>query len=147
MISKSISHHSLADESGGEEILYPRKALLINISEELAVSPGTPNFARVESPSTPSSVLSPARKAKKRSSDEFAFDQSGYSISKVPLSPMQIKYEKHEKPSLRKHHSIALGTSSVPAQARERRRGGSVRVSTNSNVSSANSHEIGRAHV
>lgn len=130
-----VFHHSVADESGGEEILYPRKPNLTNISEE------TPTY-----PTSPSAFLSPTRKAKKRSSDEFAFDQMGFPVPKVPTSVTSTKIEKTEKPSLRKHHSIALGSSISATPARERRRGGSVRVSMNPGSPSNHSLSQGSRH-
>ncbi|KAI5124025.1 hypothetical protein M0805_003856 [Coniferiporia weirii] len=134
------SHRSAADESGGEEILYPRKALV----EVPGGAPPVPSrhqgnealhldssFPAPLSP--PSSFLSPTRKAKKRSSDEFALDQSGFLIPKVSTSSsnttIQVR-EKDERQSLRKHHSIALGSSPSVVLPRERRRGGSMRIST-----------------
>ncbi|KAH7905441.1 hypothetical protein BJ138DRAFT_773101 [Hygrophoropsis aurantiaca] len=95
---------SMADESGGEEILYPRKphasdflhptdqpkidALSVDDSPALLL-PSLPLDSLLAEPSAPSSVPSsppsaftPLRKAKKRTSDEFEMDQSGSLVSK-----------------------------------------------------------------
>ncbi|KAH8108495.1 hypothetical protein DFH11DRAFT_1633216 [Phellopilus nigrolimitatus] len=140
---KTRTHRSMADESGGEEILYPRKTLLIEISKEaLPVLPGHEGSRAVrESPSPsvptspPSSFLSPTRKAKKRSSDEFAFDQSGFLIPKVSANDANSSLQNHakdEKQALRKHHSLALSSTTAAALPREKKRGGSVRMSIGS---------------
>lgn len=82
------------------------------------------------SSSPPSSFtpLTPLRKAKKRTSDEFEMDHSGLLLSKrssVSTSKDRQLASKEEKPSsLRKHRSTAstASTSSTRERARERRR-------------------------
>lgn len=95
-------------------------------SETLSV----PSAAKDSAPSSPpSAFISPARKAKKRSSDEFAFDQSGFLIPKAPS--ITSTREKEDK-STRKHHSYALGTSATSTSTRDRRRSNSIRMSLGS---------------
>ncbi|KAH7927709.1 hypothetical protein BV22DRAFT_1060422 [Leucogyrophana mollusca] len=140
---------SIAEESGGEEILYPRKphasdflhpsdqpktesltmeespALLLPSlpAESLLAEPIAPS-----APSSPPSAFTPLRKAKKRTSDEFEMDQSGSLVSKHVGSSSGSKdrtnsgsKDKDEKPSsARKHRS--LGTSvSGSASSRDRK--------------------------
>ncbi|KAG9318300.1 hypothetical protein JVU11DRAFT_384 [Chiua virens] len=136
---------STADESGGEEILYPRQPhssdLLhpfdrVKYSSPEPPSPIVPPLPTEQSllsdvsSSPPSSFtpLTPLRKAKKRTSEEFEMDysgslagkRSGVSISKDHTQPVI----KEEKTSLRKHRSTAstASTTSVRDRARDRRR-------------------------
>ena len=136
---------SVADESGGEEILYPRQPhgpdLLhpfdrVNPSSPEPPSPIVPPLPTEQSllsdvsSSPPSSFtpLTPLRKAKKRTSDEFEMDNSGLLVSKrssVSTKDRGQPVSKEEKPSsLRKHRSTAstASTSSARDRARERRR-------------------------
>lgn len=80
--------------------------------------------------SPPSSFLSPVRKARKRSSDEFVLDQSGI-LSKLALNgPADLADDQHPDVTLQqKRQSAALVPSSNASPARDRRRGGSVRLS------------------
>lgn len=86
---------------------------------------------RDSSPTTlpPSSFLPATRNARKRSSDEFALDQSGFLVPKetankgVPSSTRD-KDDRHVK----KHSSLALGSSVSTVTPRDRKRG-SVRMS------------------
>ncbi|KAI9569102.1 hypothetical protein HD554DRAFT_2204797 [Boletus coccyginus] len=117
---------SVADESGGEEILYPRQPhgpdLLHPFDRAMPSSPEPPSpivpplpteqsLLTDVSSSPPSSFtpLTPLRKAKKRTSDEFDLDHSGSLLPKGPLS-------KEEK------SSSLPSTSSARDRARERRR-------------------------
>ncbi|OAX43805.1 hypothetical protein K503DRAFT_707752 [Rhizopogon vinicolor AM-OR11-026] len=140
---------SMADESGGEEILYPRKPhgsdLLHPI--DLPTYPSTPSEERLSSPTLPTehslvnsssvpssapSAFTPLRKAKKRTSDEFEMDQTGSLVSKsrqsgVPSIPKDrsgsTARDKDEKPaSARKHRSIGSTVSGGTSRDRTRRR-------------------------
>ncbi|EJD02073.1 uncharacterized protein FOMMEDRAFT_29176 [Fomitiporia mediterranea MF3/22] len=129
--------HFIPDESGGEEILYPRKPLHVEITRSPVLNKSTSQASRQgdSSPSVPtsppSSFLSPTRKAKKRSSDEFALDQSGFLVKPSSSNGTSSHREGGDKPAsqlTRKHQSL-VGPSSSGVPAREKRRGGSVRVS------------------
>ncbi|KAG6379088.1 hypothetical protein JVT61DRAFT_11524 [Boletus reticuloceps] len=131
---------STADESGGEEILYPRQPhgsdLLhpfdcVKPSSPEPPSPIVPPLPTEQSllsdvsSSPPSSFtpLTPLRKAKKRTSDEFEMDHSGLLVAK-PKDRSQPVSKEEKASSLRKHRSTAstASTSSARDRARERRR-------------------------
>ncbi|KAF7322709.1 CMGC/DYRK/DYRK2 protein kinase [Mycena chlorophos] len=90
---------SMTEESGGEEILYPRKANPAELPPQ---------------PSPPPSAFAQPKRARKRTSDEFELDQTGSLVSKrTPKSP------KEEKPSARKHRSLNVTS---PNKTKDRRR-------------------------
>ncbi|KAF5357893.1 hypothetical protein D9756_001787 [Leucocoprinus leucothites] len=136
---------SVAEESGGEEILYPRNLNSSGASESArsgkahrsslstrAFEDDTPKVPRSLNldalPSLPPSAFTPARRARKRTSDEFEMDQHGSLVSKrtgtVSIVPDKPKEEKTA--SARKHRSLNVSTSSVTSprdgKARDRRR-------------------------
>ncbi|KIJ69629.1 hypothetical protein HYDPIDRAFT_24450 [Hydnomerulius pinastri MD-312] len=143
---------SMADESGGEEILYPRQphgsdflhpldhVKASSPSPEEPPSPLVPPLpteqsllSDVSAPSSPPSSfapLTPLRKAKKRTSDEFEMDHTGSLTAKRvgPSSALKdriVSGSKDEKSSTaRKHRSTASTSSNSGARdrARERRR-------------------------
>ncbi|KAH9857780.1 hypothetical protein C2E23DRAFT_719720 [Lenzites betulinus] len=128
------SQRSAADESGGEEILYPRQPhpptedLPVPLmpaelaSEALAA-------AALDSPSDtntpPSAFASPAHRARKRTSEEFELDHSGALVSKHSSSSNATPLAVKDKDKLRRHRSLGVG---VPApvtpkdKVKERRR-------------------------
>ncbi|KAG2149278.1 hypothetical protein DEU56DRAFT_781420 [Suillus clintonianus] len=140
------SRRSLADESGGEEILYPRKPF----GSELLHPTHLPNYppASPEEPpspllppllteqpfiggpvvvSSPPSAFTPQRKAKKRTSDEFEMDHTGSLVSKLSGAPKDrtgsTTRDRDEKSaSTRKHRSIGSSVSGSASRDRTRRR-------------------------
>lgn len=122
---------SLPDESGEEEIVYPRKPLRDDkvtpfSRKQSSPVPTTPLSEPLSSP--PSAFYSPARKAKKRSSDEFAFEQSNPLSSQNASNHDSTSSEKESRAS--KHHSLAvLPSSSSVNSFKEKRRGNSMRMS------------------
>ncbi|TDL27191.1 hypothetical protein BD410DRAFT_739913 [Rickenella mellea] len=125
---------SMTEESGGEEILYPRKPLATegpSTDHDLNSLPALPGLTlpsqlhpRSHLHLPPSAFTSPTRKAKKRTSDEFAMDHSGFLISKISGSShadasVHIK-GKEEKLSSRKHRSLGLGILSTSGPVRDR---------------------------
>ena len=121
----------MTEESGGEEILYPRKMSRIDISKQPL--PSEPLKAHDESPLSPSaepppvdpdfiaqtsppSAFPPLRKARKRTSEEFEIDNTGTLISKSSGS----QKEGDGKTSTRKHRSLGGGSVSSPTTPRER---------------------------
>lgn len=144
------SRPSIADESGGEEILYPRN--LNNSAPESAklekgprmslstrVDPlqdETPRIARPHDhpldldplPTLPPSAFPLARRAKKRTSDEFEMDQHGSLVSKRTGygSGGSDKTAEEKGTSVRKHRSLNVSTSSTisprDGKTRDRRR-------------------------
>ncbi|KAG6811482.1 hypothetical protein H0H92_007174, partial [Tricholoma furcatifolium] len=138
---------SIADESGGEEILYPRQpSAPISephvqpqvASQDLDIQPSVDaKPSESDAPSSPPSAYGSAsvRKAKKRTSGEFEMDQFGTMVSKQP-APSQTS--KDEKSSVRKHRSLNAGTSSSTSRdlkGRERRRD-SIGLTINSSLKS-----------
>lgn len=120
---------SIADESGGEEILYPRnmKADQGHSSEDTPKVPRLPNRspASDNQPMSPPSAFNPStRKARKRTSDEFELDQTGSLVSKYSGSSSSGREKgKEDKLSTRKHRS--LNVSSPPSRdvkGKDRRR-------------------------
>lgn len=133
----------MTEESGGEEILYPRKNNTVDTPrhplplerleshEESPFSSPHSDLPAVESESalqtSPPSAFAP-RKAKKRTSDEFEFDNAGTLITKQrPGSSGGLKDKAREdKTSSRKHRSLGGGVPSSAAtprdKAKERRR-------------------------
>ncbi|KZP29987.1 hypothetical protein FIBSPDRAFT_1038668 [Athelia psychrophila] len=132
---------SMAEESGGEEILYPRKTNQVDLarhplpidrleSHEESPFPSPPDeFQTLEpeyglQPSSPPSAFTP-RKAKKRTSDEFEFDNSGSLVSKQhPESSGGLKDQtRDDKTSSRKHRSLGVGAagSTTPKDKIKRR--------------------------
>ncbi|KAF8906034.1 hypothetical protein CPB84DRAFT_1770885 [Gymnopilus junonius] len=130
---------SIADESGGEEILYPRNlntsiavAEASRVKTEVAATmEDTPRPYRTPEHSTgpennastspPTSFNQNARKARKRSSDEFEMDQTGSLVSKHASSASALK-DKAKDDKARRHRSLNLGTSSKDNKGKERRR-------------------------
>ncbi|KAJ7684810.1 CMGC/DYRK/DYRK2 protein kinase [Mycena polygramma] len=126
---------SMTEESGGEEILYPRKLnsgpppdLPSPLEPSDGLSPPvasvdlSPKSAHIPPPldlslsgvqAPPSAFSQPPRRAKKRTSDEFELDQSGALVSK------RLKDKKDDKAAVRKHRSLNVGS---PNKTKERRR-------------------------
>ncbi|KAG6816950.1 hypothetical protein H0H87_001465 [Tephrocybe sp. NHM501043] len=134
---------SLADESGGEEILYPRQppapVIPVNppktdvISQEVSALSVDPKGDPPSSP--PSAYVPSARKTKKRTSGEFEMDQFGTLVSKQRSTSHS---NKDEKASVRKHRSLNVSTSSLSPRdlkGKERRRE-SVGLTINSSLKS-----------
>ena len=144
---------SIADESGGEEILYPRNTIgpLFDLSS-LKLNPDdqTPKVARLlDRPPLPNSDLSLSppsafnqisRRARKRTSDEFEFDQSGSLVSKSSGSGKdKAKDAKDDKMTTRRHRSLNAGISSAKdIKGKDRRRdSATLTISSNLKISSA----------
>ncbi|KAK0441175.1 uncharacterized protein EV420DRAFT_1623060 [Desarmillaria tabescens] len=133
---------SITEESGGEEILYPRKVTApapklpkptfgASFADEL--SPQVPELSLSESSSPPSAFSPPIRRAKKRSSDEFELDQTGSLVSKHVGASGSSK-AKEEKPSTRRHRSLNSGNISTRESKTRKRE--SIGLSTGSSVKS-----------
>lgn len=138
---------SITDESGGEEILYPRNLnplvpdlplklpsdfLRSDEQSSLGHPPPEPRPSVSPSPSSPPSAFTqPPRRAKKRTSDEFEMDQFGTLVSKR-VGPTKSQ---DEKATVRKHRSLNVNSpsSSRDGKGKERRRE-SVGLTINSNV-------------
>ncbi|KAJ3796768.1 CMGC/DYRK/DYRK2 protein kinase [Lentinula aff. detonsa] len=135
---------SMTEESGGEEILYPRKSS--TAAPRLPDLPSADAFSSTFSISSapvdavaatslpPSAFSPPQRKARKRSSDEFEMDQTGLLVIKR-VGPTDRS--KDEKPITRKHRSVTATVSpSSPRDSRgkERRRESSGLTTMNSGM-------------
>ncbi|KAK7043784.1 serine/threonine protein kinase, CMGC, dual-specificity [Paramarasmius palmivorus] len=114
------SRPSMTEESGGEEILYPRK------SKPTELPPSIPSDPNVALSSPPSSFNQAPRRARKRTSDEFELDQTGSLVSKRATSMSAKDKPKDEtRPSARKHRSFTASSVTNPsreAKGKERRR-------------------------
>ncbi|KAL4249574.1 protein kinase superfamily protein [Abortiporus biennis] len=131
------SSRSMADESGGEEILYPRHPLPVASTPQSPVvpqdahstdsSPGVPSSQSEANPpvSPPSSFITPTHRARKRTSEEFELDNTGLLVSKhaSPTSSVGSK-EKDKSASVRKHRSLGVGlpSSATPKERPKDRR-------------------------
>lgn len=133
---------SVAEESGGEEILYPRnpssgasqsnskfrKGHKASLSDYIVSNQDHSIYDGL--PALPPSSFTPARRAKKRTSDEFEMDQHGSLVSKRSgTGSTSSDIGKGEKTistaSARKHRSLNAGTSSMSprdGRPRDRRR-------------------------
>ncbi|KAF8078194.1 CMGC/DYRK/DYRK2 protein kinase [Lyophyllum atratum] len=143
------SKPSIADESGGEEILYPRKFTapvpdlparpqVDTAAQESQPPASESNASEADPPSSPpSAFVSSVRKAKKRTSGEFEMDQFGTLVSKQRAVNAHPGKAKDEKASVRKHRSLNVNTISSPrdAKGKERRRE-SVGLTINSSIKS-----------
>ncbi|RDB21185.1 hypothetical protein Hypma_011360 [Hypsizygus marmoreus] len=155
---------SIADESGGEEILYPRKVSapipdlprpsIANPAPETTSAPSRlePKTPESSNPPTspPSAFTQTTRRAKKRTSDEFEMDQFGALVSKRAGNTHTPK-AKDEKPSVRKHRSLNVNSAqsaslSRDVKSKERRRE-SVGLTINSSMKSPPSSKAGERHV
>ncbi|KAG6878758.1 hypothetical protein C0993_008057 [Termitomyces sp. T159_Od127] len=123
---------SIADESGGEEILYPRQpsapfpnrvSTEVQTTSHETSSTAEPQAAQqkaddgdLPSPSSPpSAYVTSIRKTKKRSSGEFETDHFGSLVSKRTAS----QSTREEKLLVRKHRSLNVSSSSSSSSARE----------------------------
>ncbi|KAK7466914.1 serine/threonine protein kinase, CMGC, dual-specificity [Stygiomarasmius scandens] len=135
-VPKSLrARPSMTEESGGEEILYPRQANSIAAGAAKHPMPEALTIAQTDSSSSepnvavspPSSFTLPHRRAKKRTSDEFEMDQTGSLVSKR-ASSMSSKERPQEdvKPYSRRHRSLNAGSISGSiareGKGKERRR-------------------------
>ncbi len=119
---------SIAEESGGEEILYPRTQFSKppTSAHSVLYSP-PPNTA------TPPTAFSPLmNNARKRTSDEFERDQMGSLIERHQRTPSGsiLDGDKEERASTRKHRSLGVGLPSRD-RPRERRKDS---ISTSGNI-------------
>lgn len=123
----------MTEESGGEEVLYPRKPSTAvprlpdlppadTFSSAFSISSAPVDAVVVNSP-PPSAFSQPQqRKARKRSSDEFEMDQTGLLVIRRVSSTDRSK---EEKPVSRKHRSVTATVSppsSRDGRGKERRR-------------------------
>ncbi|KAI0060872.1 hypothetical protein BV25DRAFT_910470 [Artomyces pyxidatus] len=120
---------SVTEESGGEEIVYPRQTSFDFPKSGAHARSGTrtpPLSAGASSGAPPSAFLSPLHKAKKRTSDEFELDQSGTLVQKHKRTPSGSTLDKgkDDKSYARKHRSLGVGLppTSLRDRQKDRRR-------------------------
>jgi dual specificity tyrosine-phosphorylation-regulated kinase 2/3/4 len=113
---KSMRHavrprRSLAEESGGEEILYPRQLKLREPAFPLAELVLPP----LSSPksTSPRLLATPLRKPKKRTSEEHEMEHISHTAS--PRTAASKDKAKDDKASSRKHRSLGLSIPSSPS--------------------------------
>jgi hypothetical protein len=123
---RAVRARKSIEESGGEEILYPRSIVKTRPtpdSRARASDRERTTFAPIVShsrdgtsdsaPSAPPTVFNHTPKAKKRTSDEFAFDQGGAPISKTSGSSVSPAVRKDER-------RRSTGFGSLSSKDRER---------------------------
>ena len=119
------TRRSLAEESGGEEILYPRQAAVVPPVPSPKTSAATEHEGADEAAYPPTAFIQPSQRPRKRTSDEFELDQTGTLTSKH-ASPSSSSLK--EKDKARRHRSLGVGlpsssTSSLrDKSSKERRR-------------------------
>jgi dual specificity tyrosine-phosphorylation-regulated kinase 2/3/4 len=119
-----LSRRSNAEESGGEEILYPRQSLPAS-SHRLDATTDQDALEDL-SYAPPTAFLPPGQRPRKRTSDEFELDQAGMLLSKQ--ASLSTSSKEKDKASARKHRSLGVGlpsSVSMPPRdknAKERRR-------------------------
>jgi dual specificity tyrosine-phosphorylation-regulated kinase 2/3/4 len=127
---RAVRARKSTEESAGEEILYPRSIVKTRHAPDSRTrasdASGQPlptivghsrDYTSDSAPSVPPTVFSHTLKAKKRTSDEFAFDQGGAPISKTPGSSANPVIRKDER-----RRSIGLGSLSSKDRERIRER-------------------------
>ncbi|KAF9532394.1 hypothetical protein CPB83DRAFT_678042 [Crepidotus variabilis] len=130
------SKPSIADESGGEEILYPRN-YPSSKQDQFSSSDDTPKVPRTNDnalTSPPSAFSHSSRTARKRTSDEFVLDQAGSLVPKSASSPSLSKDKliEDKATAARKHRSLNVSSSSNrDSKGKERRRESSLTLSSN----------------
>lgn len=119
------AQRSVADESGGEEILYPRHPF--NQQEDEPPLPAGPLPASTThhlEPAAdaepgappPSAFLAPGHRPRKRTSDEFELDYSGALVSKQePAAGTSPKDNKDKTTAARRHRSLGAGFPAAAA--------------------------------
>ncbi|KAJ8699713.1 serine/threonine protein kinase, CMGC, dual-specificity [Pleurotus ostreatus] len=123
------SRRSMAEESGGEEILYPRQpiaalpkpakpAVLVEEPETHDTLSESPANIPAGGPISPPSAFTP-RRARKRTSDEFEMDQAGLLVSKVTGTKDKLQ---DDKATVRKHRSLGSSSSTPREKGRDRHR-------------------------
>jgi dual specificity tyrosine-phosphorylation-regulated kinase 2/3/4 len=109
---------SIAEESGGEEILYPRAQFPKPPTSAHSLVYSPPNTA-----TPPTAFTTLTNKTRKRTSDEFERDQIGSLVENHQRTPSGsiLDGNKEERASTRKHRSLGVGVSSRE-RLRERRK-------------------------
>lgn len=117
---------SVTEESGGEEILYPRT----HFSRPFPLNHPTAQNVN-DSPSIAFTSL--LNKSRKRTSDEFERDQAGSLITMHQRTPSGSILDgvKEERASTRKHHSLGVGLPSTSKDRLRERRKDSISTSGN----------------
>ncbi|TCD60316.1 hypothetical protein EIP91_010354 [Steccherinum ochraceum] len=131
------SRRSAASESGGEEILYPRQPLPVEIPLPASSTPDllySDESPRLDAPlhgeapvatSPPSAFASPMNRPRKRTSEEFELDNNGVLVSKHMSGSPSTSPRENDKTSVRRHRSLGVGVPSTLTprdKTKERRR-------------------------
>ncbi|KAI0362771.1 hypothetical protein OH77DRAFT_1467846 [Trametes cingulata] len=122
------SQRSVADESGGEEILYPRHPQLHPSDVPAPRKPSTQATEALaaaaldspaESASPPSAFAVSTHRARKRTSEEFELDNNGALVSKHSSANATPSAGK-DKDRVRRHRSLGVGMPSPAATPKEK---------------------------
>ncbi|KAI1790730.1 hypothetical protein LXA43DRAFT_890518 [Ganoderma leucocontextum] len=151
------SQRSIADESGGEEILYPRHPY-INSSDaspvpklpshsqsDFEAQAGSVPFA-VDDQAPPSAFATPLQRPRKRTSEEFEMEH-GVLVSKFPL-PNGTPSTAKDKDKARRHRSLGGGVPSqaTPKEKTKDRRRDTLSLSIRHSRQGSSSSSHGEAH-
>src|SRR6266404_1014577 len=111
---------SVTEESGGEEILYPRT----QFSRPFALTHSSAQSPPLVNEPPPIAFMSQLNRARKRTSDEFERDQACSLITKHQRTPSGTVFDdvNEERASAWKHRSLGVGLPSSRDRARERRK-------------------------
>ncbi|TFK46040.1 hypothetical protein OE88DRAFT_1708135 [Heliocybe sulcata] len=132
-VSRAIrSRRSMAEESGGEEILYPRNPH----TSDKDNTPRASNKGAENEEAPPPSAFQSQPRTKKRSSDEFELDQHGDVFSKGSRASVSSLKEKPKDASIRRHKSLGVGLP--PSSPREREKATRERRRESASISLAN---------
>ncbi|KZT20255.1 hypothetical protein NEOLEDRAFT_881230 [Neolentinus lepideus HHB14362 ss-1] len=142
---------SMAEESGGEEILYPRNPLASDNTPR-ASDKGAENnvnsepFPEETAATAPPSAFQPnPPRAKKRSSDEFEKDQHGDVFAKNARASLSLQAkDKSKEVSVRRHKSLGVGLP--PSSPREREKSTRERRRESVSISLANTPKASAAN-
>ncbi|KAI0085397.1 hypothetical protein BDY19DRAFT_444646 [Irpex rosettiformis] len=112
------TQRSIAEESGGEEILYPRQTAVVPPVPSPKNTSATEQEGAEDAVYPPTAFVQPGQRPRKRTSDEFELDQTGFLTSKhTSTSSSSLK----EKDKARKHRSLGVGLP-PSSSSKERRR-------------------------
>ncbi|KAI0807072.1 hypothetical protein C8Q74DRAFT_1362620 [Fomes fomentarius] len=152
------SQRSMADESGGEEILYPRHphnhsadvpplpSPPIQLQQDVEDPPVAASPPINEAGSPPSAFATPPHRPRKRTSEEFEMD-NGVLVSKFPISSGTPSTAKDKEKS-RRHRSLGAGipSSVTPKEKVKDRRRDTLSVSVRHSRQGSSSSSHGEAH-
>ena len=139
------SQRSMADESGGEEILYPRHPHSNSTDIPALPANGFPTSDN-DAGAPPSAFSTPPQRPRKRTSEEFELD-NGNLVSKISSANATPSTAKDKEKS-RRHRSLGVGMPSqvTPKEKVKDRRRDTLSVSVRHSRQGSSSSSHGEAH-